>query len=165
MIFFEKEDTSFFRHSWLRLQSMALHCNRRVVYTDTLHTSIFSHKVRMLKDVSHHVGSRTCLCAYLIFMVIHDERLIERLFFASLFLALFLFVCLSFTLLFSSHFHLFCPEPLLPCGQRQGKQYLRLRQLRSLALGQNSLLPQERIQFFLEMICRSNGDTGVPSNV
>ena len=35
-----------------------------------------------------------------------------------------------------------CPETLLPCGQRQGKYTLRLRQLRSLALWQNSLLPQ-----------------------
>ena len=34
-----------------------------------------------------------------------------------------------------------CPE-LLPCGQRQGNHALRFRQLRSLALGQNSLLPQ-----------------------
>ena len=39
-------------------------------------------------------------------MVIHDERLIDRLFFASLFLALFLSVCLSYTLHFSSHFYL-----------------------------------------------------------
>ena len=52
-------------------------------------------------------------------------------------------MCLSFTLLFSSQFlPVLCPEPLLPCGQRQGKQYLRLRQSRSLALWQNSLLPQ-----------------------
>ena len=35
-----------------------------------------------------------------------------------------------------------CPELLLPCGQRQGKHYLRLRQSRSLALWQSSLLPQ-----------------------
>ena len=31
-----------------------------------------------------------------------------------------------------------CPEPLLPCGQRQGKHYLRLRQSRSLALWHHS---------------------------
>ena len=40
---------------------------------------------------------------------------------------------------------LLCPEPLLPCGQRQGKHTLRLRQLRSLALWQNSLLTHSRM--------------------
>ena len=35
-----------------------------------------------------------------------------------------------------------CPEPLLPCGQRQGNQPRRLRQLRSLAPWQNSPLSQ-----------------------
>ena len=35
----------------------------QLLYTDTLHTSCFSCKVRTLNDVSHHIGSRTCLCA------------------------------------------------------------------------------------------------------
>ena len=35
-----------------------------------------------------------------------------------------------------------CPEPLPPCGQRQGKHTLRLRRSRSLALWKNSLLSQ-----------------------
>ena len=52
-------------------------------------------------------------------------------------------MCLSFTLLFLFPLlPVLCPEPLLPCGQRQGKHYLRLRQPRSLALCQNTLLPQ-----------------------
>ena len=54
------------------------------------------------------------------------------------FFALSYTVCLSFTMLLS----VLCPELLLPCGQRRGKHTLRLRQLRSLALWQNSLLPQ-----------------------
>ena len=40
--------------------------------------------------------------------------------------------CVSPTLCFLFTFVLvFCPEPLLPCGQGQGKHALRLRQLRS----------------------------------
>ena len=52
-------------------------------------------------------------------------------------------MCLSYLVLFSSHFYLCCVlEPLLPCGQRQGNQPRRLRQLRSLALWQNSPLSE-----------------------
>ena len=55
----------------------------------------------------------------------------------------------------------FSPEPLLPCGQRQGKHTLRLRQLRSLALWQKSLLLHFRQAFlcclfprgFLPVLC------------
>ena len=36
-----------------------------------------------------------------------------------------------------------CPEPLLPCGRRQGKHYLRLRQPRSLGPWPNSPLTHE----------------------
>ena len=51
-------------------------------------------------------------------------------------------VCLSFTLPFSSQFYLYSDLELRPCGQRQGNHSLRLRQLRSLALWQSSLLSQ-----------------------
>ena len=50
---------------------------------------------------------------------------------------------LHFALLFPLQ-PVLCPEPLLPCGQRQGKHTLRLRQPTSLALWENSLLPQGR---------------------
>ena len=72
--------------------------------------------------------------------VIHDERLIDRLF--SLGSSICSFPCVSlfhFALLFPLQLVL-CPEPLLPCGQRQGKHYLRVRQSRS--LWQNTLLTQ-----------------------
>ena len=45
-----------FCYSWFRLQSMAIHCNRRRVYTDTPHTSFFSCTVHVFDDVqSHHM--------------------------------------------------------------------------------------------------------------
>ena len=37
----------FFCYSWFRLQSMAIHCNRRGVWTDTPHTSFFSCTLHM----------------------------------------------------------------------------------------------------------------------
>ena len=41
--------------SWFRLQTMAIHCNRRVVYTDTPHTSFFSCTVHVFNDVQSHI--------------------------------------------------------------------------------------------------------------
>ena len=52
-------------------------------------------------------------------MVIHIVRLIECLFFESLVLALFLFVSLLLLALLFPLLPGVCPEPLLPCGQRQ----------------------------------------------
>ena len=65
-------------------------------------------------------------------------------------------MCLSFTLLFSCHIYLYSDlNLLLPCGQRQGKHILRLRQLRSLVFWwQNSLLPQK--------IAKSNCQMWIP---
>ena len=85
---------------------MAIHCNRRGVFTDLPHTSFFSCRLRTLHDVHSHHGSRMCLCAS------HHTHghpccSIERLLFDSLFLALFLSVCLSYSLLFSSQFFLY----------------------------------------------------------
>ena len=51
-----------------------------------------------------------------ILVVIHDERLVDRLFVP--FRVSLLYLALLFTLLL-----VLCPEPLLPCGQRQGKHY------------------------------------------
>ena len=131
-----KWSRSFFCYSWFRLQSMAIHCNRRGVYTDSPHTSFFSCTVRMLSDVYHTTLARASFHLH----AIHGERLSVCL--LRLFLALTSSVCLSVFYLFSSTLYLHSvPEPLLPCGQRQGKHTLRLRQSRSLALWQNILLP------------------------
>ena len=72
--------------------------------------------------------------------VIHDERLIVSRRFSVPRFVLFRVSLLHLALLFSL-LPVLCPEPLLPCGQRQGKHFLRLRHSRSLALWQNSLLP------------------------
>ena len=48
--------------SRFRLQLIAIYCNRREVYRDTLPTSFFSCTVRTLNDVSHHIWLE-CLCA------------------------------------------------------------------------------------------------------
>ena len=102
----------FFCYSWFRLQSMAIHCNRRGVQTGTPHTSFFSCTVRMLNDVSHHIGSRTCSWVIQYGRLIVCSFSVPRLvpFCVSL-----LHLALLFPLL-----PVLCPEPLLPCGQRQG---------------------------------------------
>ena len=85
-------------------------------------------------------GSSVCIRASPHIHAIHDERLsvCSSLFLRSdSLLVSLLHLALLFPLLL-----VLCPEPFLPCGQRQGKHTLRLRQLRSLALWQNSLLPQ-----------------------
>ena len=52
---------SSFCYSWFRLQSIAIHCNRRDVHIDTLHTWFFSCTLHMW---SHsHRGSRCLRCA------------------------------------------------------------------------------------------------------
>ena len=106
-VFFKKNtDQSSFCCSWFRLQLMAIHCNRRGVYTDTPRTSFFSCTVRMLNDVSHHNGTRTCLCASP-HTHGHPWWAVDRLFFVSLFVALSFSMCLSFTFLFPFHFYLY----------------------------------------------------------
>ena len=65
--------------------------------------------------------TRECVCSHHSkSMVIHDERLIDRLFSLSVprfvpFRVSLLYLALLFPLL-----PVLCPEPLLPCGQRQG---------------------------------------------
>ena len=111
------------------------------LYTDTTHTSFFSCTVHVFDDVQSHLLAQERVCArHPIFMAIHDERLSVCWFCRRVFVLTF-FVCFSFTLLFSSHFYLYSDLNLFfPCGKRQGKH--TLRQLRSLAPWQNSLLPQ-----------------------
>ena len=93
--------TAGFVYSWWRST-----VTDGVVYTDTPHTLFFSCTMRMHNDVYCTTLAQVSARAHhVISMVIHNERLIDRLFF--LFLALFLSVCLSFTLLFSSHFNLY----------------------------------------------------------
>ena len=77
-----------------------------------------------------------------ILMVIHVVRLIDRLFSLSVPRVVpFRVSLLPLALLLPLPLVL-CPEPLLPCGQRQGNEPRRLRQLRIFALGQSSLLTQ-----------------------
>ena len=61
-------------HSWFRLQSMAIHCSRRRVLTDTPHTSFFSCTSHALILYSPH-GSSVCMRASPHIHAIHDERL------------------------------------------------------------------------------------------
>ena len=72
----------------------------------------------------------------------HGERLID----CSLSVPRFVpfRVCLLYLALPFPLLPVLCPEPLLPCGRRQGKHYLRLRQSRRLALWHNSLLPHRK---------------------
>ena len=60
------------------LQSLAWSL-RRILLTDTPHTSLFLLHSATLSDVQSHHDSRMCLCAS-ISMVIHDVQLIDRLF-------------------------------------------------------------------------------------
>ena len=121
---------------------MAIHCNRRGRGTQIHITRhFFSCTVRTLNDVHSHHGSKNVFVRITPYS--WSSMLCGCPFIDSLFLALFLSVCLSYPLLFSFHFYLDpVLEPLLPCGQRQGKKTLALRQMRSPAPGPNSLLSQ-----------------------
>ena len=64
--------------------------------------------MQVFNDVYHTTLAQVSVRArHVITIVIHDVRLIDRLFSLSVFLALFLSVCLSCTLLFSSLFYLY----------------------------------------------------------
>ena len=110
---------------------MAIHCNRRGVHTDTPHTSFFyMHSARVFFGVqSHHMAQDEPLNmsvwrALITSSCHHVERLtVSRCFSVPR------FVPFRVSLL---HFALLFP----------GKHTLRLRQLRSLALWQNSLYPR-----------------------
>ena len=98
-----------------------------------------AHCARLIMWITPH-GSSVCTSASFHLHTVHGEQLIVCCFSVPRFV-LFRVSLLHFALLFLL-LPVLCPEPLLPCGQRQGKHYLRLRQSRSLALWQNSLLPQ-----------------------
>ena len=67
----------------------------------------FSHAVTRTHCCTSHCMAQECVGArHLIYMVIHVVHLSDCPFFESLFLVLFLSVCLFYPLLFSSHFHL-----------------------------------------------------------
>ena len=129
ILWFFKEVTSFFCHRWFRLQLMAIHCNRRecTQIHFTRRFSVAQGACLMMCITPHWLQ---CLHARVTSLSI-PSMVSGWLFVASLFFALLLSVCLSFTLLFSSHFYLFSVLNLHPCGQRQGKHYLRHRTSRS----------------------------------
>ena len=153
-----QEVNSFFCYSWFRLQLMAIHCNRREVETGTTHTSFFSCTVRTLNDVHSHRGSRMCLCASPILMVIHVVRLIDRVSLSVPRLVPFRVSLLPFALLFPL-LPVLCPEPLLPCGQRQGNKPRHLRQLMRFALWQNSPLTHEGWSVAQKVRALSSGES------
>ena len=120
----------------------------KYLYTDTPHTSFFSCTVHASDSVhTHHMAQDEPLNVSVQRAVmsscnaIHDERLIVSRCFSVPRFVPFRVSLLHLALLFPL-LPVLCPEPLPPCGQRQGKHTLRLRQLRSLALWQNTLLPQ-----------------------
>ena len=89
--------------SRFRLQLIAIYCKQRSVYTDTPHTSLFLlHSARVSWCVIHHIGSSVCTSASR-HLHGHPCRAFDLL---SLFLALFVSVCLSCPLLFSFFFYL-----------------------------------------------------------
>ena len=92
------------------------------------------------------LGSNVCIRTSPHIHAIHDERLsvCSSLFLRSDSLRVsLLHLALLFPLL-----PVLCPEPFLPCGQRLGNHTLRLRQLKSLALWQNSVLPPKLLDDF-----------------
>ena len=108
---------------------MAIHCDRRGVCT-----------AHVFDDVCHTTLAQVSARArHVISMVIHVVRLsvsslsVPRL--VPFRVSLLLLALLSLL-------PVLCPEPLLPCGQRQGKHTLRLRQMRSLAPWPSSPLSQ-----------------------
>ena len=53
---------SLFCYSWFRLQLIAIHCNRRGVWTDTPHTRVFLEHLHFAH--TPHYGSRCLWCAF-----------------------------------------------------------------------------------------------------
>ena len=98
-----------------------------------------AHCTRLIMWITPH-GSSVCMRASFHLHVIHDERssVCSSLSLRSDSLRVSL---LGLALLFPLLLVLW-PELLLPCGQRQGYYSLCLRQPRSLAFWQNTLLPQ-----------------------
>ena len=111
-------------YSWFRLQSMAIHCNRRWdVDRCTLHIIFLMRIARVwhITWLKASQGSSVCMHASPHLHAIHDERLsvCSSLFLRSDSLRVsLLHLALLFPLL-----PVLWPELLLPCGQRQGKDY------------------------------------------
>ena len=123
MIFFMRMKwlrSFLFCYKQFRLQSMAIHCNRRGVYTETPHTSfLLLHSAHTgwctltswLKNVFVRITPcswSSMLCGWAFVLWLSVPRFVP--FRVSL---------LSFALFFPLLLVL-CPEPLPPCGQRQG---------------------------------------------
>ena len=127
---------------------MAIHCNRRGCTQIHLTRHFSPAQCTRLMMYNHTTwlktsqGSSVCMHASPHLHAIHDERFTDsRRFSVPRFVLLFRVSLLHLALLFPL-LPVLCPETLLPCGQRGGKRTLRLRQPRSLALWQYSLLPQ-----------------------
>ena len=109
----------------------------RHVHRNTSHVIFLLYITRVSWCVSHNMQERVCARHTIIFLVIHDVLLF--VFSSLLCSSLCSFPC---ALLFASHVYLFSHLILFLHVDRQSKHTLRLRHLRSLALWQNSLLPQ-----------------------
>ena len=128
---------------------MPIHCNRRGVHSNTSHVIFSPAQCTCLMMYNHTTWLKTshwtCLHARVTRSSCHPWWAVERLSLVACFsvprFVPFRVSLLHLALLFPI-LPVLWPEPLLPCGQRQGKHTLRFRQLRSLALWQNSLLPQ-----------------------
>ena len=58
-----KKLSDIFCYSWFRLQLIAIHCNRRGVWTDTPHTSFFSRTSHLIIDVHTQCMAQVSVCA------------------------------------------------------------------------------------------------------
>ena len=62
-----------FCYSWFRSQSIAIHCNRRVVWPDTPQTSFLSRTSHFIIDVHTHCMAQVSVCAHSYHLhVVHD---------------------------------------------------------------------------------------------
>ena len=100
----------------------------------------FSHALHTRLDNVNHTTRLKCLYVSVTPYSCHPWWAVERL--SVVVSSFWLSPCLSFTLLFSSHFNLYSVLTLFfHVDNAGGKHTLRLRQSRSLALWQNPLLP------------------------
>ena len=128
-----------FCYSWFRLQSIAIHCDSRRVYTDTLHTRLFLDMFNFVH--TSHCGSRcrsVCLIKSLMRMSSHVWVFV---------VSLLCLLPLSLSrLYFLSHCLLvLCPAHQLPCGRnRRGVKPLHSHTMRSIAPWRYTTLSHEQ---------------------
>ena len=137
-----------FGYSWFRLQSIAIHCNRRGVWTDTPHTFFLMHFANLIVCIltawlKTSQDSR-CLSAHFTPSTCHPCcHMFERAFVVP--------SCLSLSLVslplvpFLFHSPVLCPAHHLQCRYSRGLlETLHSRRMRSIAPWRYTVLSQIR---------------------